>query len=234
MSEESLHELTNESFDDYRQSFSCGSRTDLLFKFLKNGSIEEADQLIRQIFDQAGDLIDTGDPSELIQTITEAQKSAYAGAGHFQYDDKPFTKSAKPVSELNVGLLTTTGHFTEGDDPEPFGMKGLTQDDVVKMTSEFGKADPILSRIPIDTPAEKTLVRHGGYDIRAVERDRNVGLPIDRMRELEADGVIGKFADPAFSFVGLASQLKLRSRLCFEWAQRLKQSGAEAIVLVPI
>ncbi len=80
----------------------------------------------------------------------------------------------RPVSESRVALLTTTGHFAEGDDPNPFGMTNLTQEQVVAMTSEFGKADAVLSEIPTATTREMTWVRHGGYDIRAIAADRNV------------------------------------------------------------
>lgn len=61
-----------------------------------------------------------------------------------------------------------------------------------------------------------------------------MSLPIDRMVELEAEGVIGEFVSPAYSFVGLASQLRLRKEIAPAWAARLKAAGAQAVVLVPI
>jgi hypothetical protein len=54
------------------------------------------------------------------------------------------------------------------------------------------------------------------------------------MVELEAEGVIGEFVSPAYSFVGLASQLRLRKEIAPAWAARLKAAGAQAVVLVPI
>ncbi|MBN4064667.1 hypothetical protein JYU04_02915 [Dehalococcoides mccartyi] len=224
----------NETFDDFRKSFSYGSRTDLLFKFLRSGPETFASGFLQELLDLTGDLIDNGDTAPIVEAIVRAQIEAYSGAGHFQYDDGPFAALDQPVSESKIALLTTTGHFAHGDDPNPFGMEGLTQDQVVKMTSEFGKADAVLSEIPITTSRADTRVRHGGYDIRATETDRNVSLPIDRMNELATDGVIGEFVNPAFSFVGLTSQLKLRKQIGPEWAARAKAAGAQAAVLIPI
>jgi len=138
------------------------------------------------------------------------------------------------VSESRVALLTTTDHFAEGYDPKPFGLDGLTQEQAIRMTGEFGTADPVLSEIPITTSRADTRVRHGGYDIRVVAADRNSCLPIDRMIELADEGVIGEFVNPAYSFVGLASQLQLRKEIGPAWAAKAKAAEAQAAVLVPI
>jgi len=227
-------ESRKETFDEFRNSFSYGSRTDLLFKFLKSGSEQLADDFLQEILGLTGDLIDNGDTTPIVDAIVRAQCEAYSGPGNFEYDSKPFATLDQPISESKIALLTTTGHFAAGDDPKPFGMDDLTQDQVVKMTSEFGKADPILSEIPTTTSAEETVVRHGGYDIRATAADRNVSLPIDRMSELDAEGFIGGFVSPAYSFVGLASQLRLRKEIAPGWAARARAAGAQAAVLIPI
>jgi len=113
-------------------------------------------------------------------------------------------------------------------------MENLTQGQVVKMSVEMGKADPTLSEVPVSTTRDRTRVRHTCYDIRAAKADRNTSFPIDRMLELEKDGVIGKFVDPAFSFVGLTSQLRLRKQIAPAWAERAKSAGAQGAVLVPV
>ena len=223
-----------ESFDEFRNSFSYGSRTDLFHKWFKTGSEQLADEYLQELLRLTGQLIDDGDTGPIVEAIVRAQSKAYAGAGHFVYDTGPFATLEQPLSESRIALLTTTGHFVEGDDPNPFGMENLTQDQVVKMTGEFGKADPTLSEIPVSTARDRTRVRHGGYDIRATEADRNTSFPIDRMLELEQDGVIGKFVSPVFSFVGLTSQLRLRKEIAPAWAERAKAAGAQGAVLVPV
>ena len=232
--ESSESSFGKETFDDFRTSFSYGSRNDLLFKWMKAGPEELAGEFLQELLDLTGNLIDDGDSQPIVEAIVRAQSQAYSGAGHFKYDDKPFAVLDQPVSESRVALLTTTGHFAEGDDPKPFGRDDLTQEQAIWMTGEFGKADPVLSEIPITTSRADTRVRHGGYDIRAAEADRNSSLPIDRMNELADEGVIGEFVNPAYSFVGLTSQLRLRKEIGPAWAARAKTAGAQAAVLVPI
>ncbi len=212
--------------------FFCGSRTDLFHKWFKAGPEEIADEYLQELLRLTGQLIDDGDTVPIVEVIVLAQSKAYAGAGHFVYDTGPFATLEQPLSESRVALLTTSGHFAEGDDPDPFGMENLTQGQVVKMSVEMGKADPTLSEVPVPTTRDRTRVRHTGYDIRAAEADRNTSFPIDRMLEFEKDGVIGKFVDPAFSFVGLTSQLRLRKQIAPAWAERAKSAGAQGAVLV--
>ena len=204
----------------------CGSRTDLFNKWFKAGPEEIANEYLQELLRLTGQLIDGGDTVPIVEVIVLARSKAYAGAGRFVYDTGPFATLEQPLSESRVALLTTTGHFAEGDDPDPFGVENLTQDQVVKMSVEMGKADPTLSEVPVSTTRDRTRVRHTGYDIRAAEADRNTSFPIDRMLELKKDGVIGKFVDPAFSFVGLTSQLRLCKQIAPAWAERAKSAGA--------
>ncbi|MDP6666139.1 MAG: glycine/sarcosine/betaine reductase selenoprotein B family protein [Dehalococcoidia bacterium] len=223
-----------ESFDDFRNSFSYGSRADLFFKWFRVGTPQLSGKFLQELLDLTGNLVDDGDPGPIVEAVLRAQTEVYAGPGQFEYDEGPFATLSKPVSESRIALLTTTGHFAEGDDPKPFGMGGLTQEQAVKMTTEFGRADPILSEIPITTSRERTRVRHGGYDIRAAEADRNTSFPVDRMLELADEGFIGEFVSPAYSFVGLTSQLRLRNKYAAEWAATAKTAGAQGAVLIPI
>ena len=167
-----------ETFDEFRNSFSYGSRTDLLFKFLKSGSEQQADEFFQEFLKLTGNLIDDGDAQPIVEALVRAQSEAYSGPGIFVYDDAPFAKLGQPVAESRVVLVTTTGHFVEGDDPNPMGIENLTQEQAIKLTTEFQRVDPDLSA------RDQTRVRHGGYDIRATAKDRNVSLPIDRMIEL--------------------------------------------------
>ena len=50
----------------------------------------------------------------------------------------------------------------------------------------------------------------------------------------DARRVIGEFVSPAYSFVGLTSQLRLRKDIAPAWAARAKAAGAQGAVLVPI
>jgi len=129
--------------------------------------------------------------------------------------------------------MTTSGHFLAGDDPEPFGEMGMNQEQAVARISEFLRDTPVLSEIPSSTVAAELTVRHGGYDIRSVERDPNVAFPIDRLREARNEGRVAALADTYFSFPGATSQGKLRKELP-GWIERLDDLDVDLMILIPL
>jgi len=223
-----------ETFEEFKKSFSYGSRTDLNFKFLKGLSDEDAARFFQELLWKLGDSFDDGRFSRIVQHVFEWQIKAYATEGNWQYDDGPFTPLQKPVSELRLGLFTSTGHFVEGDDPEPFGVKHMSQEEATDRISDFTKAEPKLSTIPVDTPRAELRVRHGGYDVRGVQRDPNVAFPIKILRQLAREHVIGQLAPQAYSFVGACSQLRLLKHAGPQWVEQLQAQQIEAALLIPV
>ncbi|MFC1996512.1 glycine/sarcosine/betaine reductase selenoprotein B family protein [Chloroflexota bacterium] len=160
-----------------------------------------------------GQVFDDSDFSRVIEHVVDGQIQAYARPGTWKYEEAPFTPLAKPLSESRLALITSTGHFIAGEDPEPFGVKDMTQEEAVRRINDFLKAEPTLTAIPMDIPNDQLRVRHGGYDIRGVQADRNVGLPLDHLREFADQGLIGDLLPDAYSFVGAAAQLSSSTTL---------------------
>lgn len=225
-----------ETMEMFRKSFFYGSRGDLLFKFMKNLSDADAAEFLRGLLEKVGETIDDGGVERLLDHVYQWNIEGYLHEreDHWQYDEGPFTPLEKPLAECRVGLLTASGHFVEGDDPEPFGVKNMTQAEAVGRVMEFGRIEAPLCAIPIDTPPEKLRLRHPGYDTRGVGQDHNAALPIDRLRELAGEGVIGELLPDAFSFVGLTAQTPLKKKLAPQWAEMLKARGVDAMLLVPV
>jgi D-proline reductase (dithiol) PrdB len=115
----------------------------------------------------------------------------------------------------------------------PFGEAALTQEEAVLRIGEFLKDIPVLSEIPSDTAAADLRVRHGGYDIRSAIRDPNVTFPIDRLREMRAQGDIGDIAQTFFSFPGTTAQGRLRRELQ-GWVERIQAENIDIMLLVPV
>ncbi|MAT99900.1 MAG: hypothetical protein CL608_22390 [Anaerolineaceae bacterium] len=225
--------MENETFSEFKNSFSYGSRSDLSFKFFKGLSDEEAAVFIQNLFLKVVDAMDSGNWQPVAEHIIEGQKLSYNKPGSFAYDDAPFTPLPKPLAELKLGLLTSSGHFVAGDDPRPFGEENMTQAEAARRISEFIKAAPTLSTIPMDTPPEKLRVRHGGYDIRGAAADANVILPLTHLHTMVEAGRIGELAKNAYSFVGACAQTPLAKKSAPQWAEMVKQQGIEAMLLVP-
>jgi D-proline reductase (dithiol) PrdB len=230
--------LEGETFEEFKNSFSYGSRADLTFKFLKNLSPDLAGAAIQEILEAIGHSFDTGDVAELHDLVIRWQVAAYQPPvdAHrmYVYDEAPLTVLAKPLAECKVALMTSSGHFADGDDPEPFGVEAMTQAEAVDRISEFLRETPVMSEIPRDIHPDQLRVRHGGYDIRSAVVDHNVAFPRDALLGAAANGRIGELADPLYSFPGAASQGRLRKQALPGWVDSLHDAEIDVLLLVPV
>jgi len=228
----------SESLEGFKDSFSYGTRNDLSFKFLKKLSPELAGEAIRQILEAIGTTFDTGSVEELHELVIDWQAAAYApaegAARTYVYEDTPWTPLAKPLSDCRVGLITSSGHFVAGDDPEPFGLLDMTQAEAVERIQDFMKETPVLSAISRDADVAELRVRHGGYDIRSAVVDHNVAFPRDALVAAAKSGRIGSVADVLYSFPGATSQGRLRRKALPGWIEMIRSLDIDVLILVPV
>jgi D-proline reductase (dithiol) PrdB len=130
-------------------------------------------------------------------------------------DAPAFTPLPKPLAQCRVALISSGGIMYR-DQPR------------------FHREDPSYRRIPKTATRDDLSIWHFGYPTRDAERDPNCVFPLERLRELEARGVIGGLADPAFSFMGgIYSARKVRDELAPQIVSELKRAHADALFLVP-
>ncbi len=131
-------------------------------------------------------------------------------------EDAPWTPLRRPVAESTVALVTSGGvHMA---DQEPFHIRD----------------DTSLREIPRDAPVSDMRVRHFGYLTDDARADPNCVFPIERMRELAAEGVIGDLWDPAYSFMGgIYSVRRVTDELCPDLIGRLSAGRVDLLFLVP-
>ncbi len=231
---------STETIKQLRDSFFYGSRSNLNFKFVSNLSDGEFGEFLAELFVALETAINHGDPATVVETINFWQVEAHAGkhaaksSFQHQYDNVPMAQLTKPLSECRVALLTSSGHFVAGDDPEPFGVVDMTQHQAEARIMDFLKETPTLSSIPMDIPADQIRLRHPGYPTNAALADHRVNLPLEHLQALVGDGTIASVLPNAYSFVGAASQLKLKKNIAPVWADRLRDEGADLALLVPV
>ncbi|MFH1980831.1 MAG: glycine/sarcosine/betaine reductase selenoprotein B family protein [Pseudomonadota bacterium] len=223
-----------ETFKAFKDSLSYGIRTDLNFKFLSHLSDAEAGRFFQELLRVVAGTVDEGDPARLTDLVLLWQAAGYREQKNFGYETGPFTPMTKPLSEIRLAVMASSGHFVAGDDPKPFGVEDMSQETAVQRVMEFVKAEPVLSAIPVDTPPAMLRLRHPGYDITGAAADPNVALPLERLRELAAAGLIGELSPVAYSFVGACSQKRLLKRSGPEWVARLVDQAVDAALLVPV
>jgi D-proline reductase (dithiol) PrdB len=136
-------------------------------------------------------------------------------------DSIPWTPVDRPVRESVIALVTTAGVHRRADPP-------------FDMTDPNG--DPSLRVVPVETPRAELTITHKYYDHSAADRDLNVVLPLDRLRELHAAGAVGGVAPRSYSFMGHVDGPHLRPLIEItapDVARRLRADGAQAVVLTP-
>jgi hypothetical protein len=131
----------------------------------------------------------------------------------------PLTPLARPLAECCVSMLTTCGASTI--ESPPF--------------NPDARNDLRLDAIAADTPDNRFQVHDNYYDHTDVRRDINCQFPIARLRELAADGVVGRVAPRLWS--GFMGRIYVRRAVCDEaapaFARELKKDGVDLLVVVP-
>jgi D-proline reductase (dithiol) PrdB len=133
----------------------------------------------------------------------------------------PWTPLRVPVREAVVALVTTAGVHLKSDPP-------------FDMTDPDG--DPTFRVVPIDAPRDRLTITHKYYDHSAADRDLNVVLPVDRLRELAAAGRVGGVAPRVYSMMGHIDGPHVRTLMdtsAPDIARRLRGDRAQAVVLTP-
>ena len=127
----------------------------------------------------------------------------------------PWTPLRKPISESKIALISSGGIMYR-DQPR------------------FHREDASYRRIPKNAAKNELNIWHFGYPTRDAQQDPNCVFPLERLRELESQHVIGELSDPAFSFMGgVYSARKVRDELAPQIADELKRAHVDAFYLVP-
>lgn len=94
----------------------------------------------------------------------------------------PWTPLKRPLAQATVAVITTGGVHLCAD--KPFDLK----------------TDATFRAIPRSARNEDLCITHEHYDRRDALRDLNLVLPLERLCELEAAGIIGRVADVNYGF----------------------------------
>ncbi len=91
--------------------------------------------------------------------------------------------------------------------------------------------------IALETNLESLRIGHksDAFDHSGIESDKNLALPLDRLRELKAEGSIGDVASWHYSLMGsISAPARLVSVTAPEIARRLSEDQVEGVLLTPV
>ena len=134
------------------------------------------------------------------------------------YDRVARAVAIKDLSRATIALVTDGGLVPKGN-PDKIEARAATK---------FGAYD--ITGVDALKP-EEYGVSHSGYSVAFVEEDPHRLLPVDVLRDLEKDGVIGKLHETFYSTSGCASIVGNCKKMGEGIAAKLKSAGVSGVIL---
>ena len=138
------------------------------------------------------------------------------------FNDIPFVKLRKPLFDCRISLVTTAAPYQTGKGDQgpgaPYNAKAKFHDVYSMNISE--NPDVRISHIAIDRDNTTAV-------------DNNTWFPLVQLNRVAAEGRIGSVSDRFHGFPTNRSQRKTQKNYCPDLLQRIKEDGADAVVLVP-
>ena len=150
-----------------------------------------------------------------LEDIPEPTRTAVRDLPCPTFDTAPFV-SGPPLARRRVAIVSSAALIRRGDKPFPFG------------TAEFRS-------VPGAWPSEDILVSHVSinFDRAGFQRDMNVVFPLDRLRELASDGVIGGVTDAQYTMMGSTDPSAMLDS-ADGIASALHADHCDAVILAPV
>lgn len=123
-----------------------------------------------------------------------------------------------PLNQRRVAIITTAGIHRASDDPYA---DGAASSDYRVIPGDVNAADLVMSHLS------------SNFDRTGFQQDPNVVFPIDRLHELETEGVIGSAANFHYAFMGAARLPGLEPKVR-QVAGMLKRDAVDAVLLTPV
>jgi D-proline reductase (dithiol) PrdB len=137
-------------------------------------------------------------------------------------DPIPRTILTKPLEECRVALVSSAGLVPPTDRPFDDSIRG-------------GDFSHRVVPADIDVQSLKEYHRSDAFDHSGVEADRNLGMPLDRLRELAAVGFIGEVAPRHVSLMGsITAPGRLVKHTLPRVAGLLLEDAVDVALLVPV
>lgn len=133
----------------------------------------------------------------------------------------PWVRPAKPLSQARLALVTTSGIHHRGQ--QPFDMNDTD-------------GDPSYRALNGEELLDDFQITHDYYDHTDAGKDPNIIFPLEPLRELVKEGVLGGLAQTHYAFMGhidgrhIATLVEKTAR---EVAAKLKADQVDLVLLTP-
>ena len=131
-------------------------------------------------------------------------------------DGRPWVRGPS-LARRRVAIVSTAGLHVRGD--RPFGNGGM---DYRVIPGDIAAGDIVMSHTSVN------------FDRSGFQADWNVAFPLDRLKELARDELVGSVAGFHYSFMGAVSPVTRYEPKARELAGLLKQDQVDAVLLSPV
>ncbi len=126
--------------------------------------------------------------------------------------------AVKDMAHATIALVTSGGICPKGN-PDHIEASSA---------SKFGEYD--ITGV-MNLTSETHCTAHGGYDATYADQDADRVLPVDVLRDLEREGVIGKLHNKFYTTVGNGTSVANAKKFGAEIVNRLVNDGVTAVIL---
>ncbi|CAH2213438.1 Sarcosine reductase complex component B subunit beta [Tepidibacter aestuarii] len=126
--------------------------------------------------------------------------------------------AVKDLSNIKVALVTSGGIVPQGN-PDRIESSSATKYGIYDI-SEMEKLTP-----------DKFTTIHGGYDRAYVLENPNLVVPLDVMRDMEREGVIGELANYFVATTGTGTSVGNAKKFGEDFSKKLVEDGVGAVIL---
>jgi D-proline reductase (dithiol) PrdB len=148
--------------------------------------------------------------------VYEGMRPYLEELGCITFSSTPWVADARPLSERRIAIVSTAGLQRRGD--RPFAADAA---DYRVLPADSTAANVVMSHVSLE------------YDRTGFQQDLNVIFPIDRLRELAAEGVIGSVADFHYSVMGATSPDEMEPA-AHRLSALFKADAVDTVLLVPV
>jgi D-proline reductase (dithiol) PrdB len=150
-----------------------------------------------------------------LEKVSEAERRLLMSFKCSEFETHPWV-TGPPLERRRIAIITTSG--LHGREDRPFQM---------------GPTD-FYRKIPGNVQANDLVMSHlaASFDRTGFQRDWNVVFPLDRLRELLAEKIIGSLAEHHYSFSSAHEPAEFKEA-AYEVGRLLKEDSVDAVLLLP-
>jgi D-proline reductase (dithiol) PrdB len=150
-----------------------------------------------------------------LNEIPEPTRSAVSALACPTFESTPYLLGPA-LAQRRVAMVSSAALIQRGDTPFAIGSSEYRP-----LPAGLNAQDILLSHVSIN------------FDRAGFQRDLNVVYPIDRLRELAAEGVIGSVAQTHFSIMGSTDPISMVES-ADRMAEGLLADKVDAVLLLPV